>query len=426
MGCKHHYVYTQGHFYCTKCGHRHYGSGTSRRSSRSRGSKAGKFIGILLVIVFGLVAVPIGMNYFGIPISLDILQPTIPAGRNLEITLGEGLDAVEEEQKPQEQNLEVVPSKTETQDKKMEQPVKPSEPKLVPIPIPKPEPTPTPKPQITQAELLKFAVEQINKDRAEQGLSPVLLSNNQAAQIHAEDILKTKTISHWMTNGEKPYMTYTIFGGTGDVSQNISFSGYDDIEQCKRPYVICEKIEPFDAIKKAEYGMMYNDAYSNWGHRDNIIRPSHTHVSIGIAYDDYTFVFVQNFEDNYLDGSIQYSNNLVQINGNLREGKVLNIGIFYDRLPTPSLYELHKDDSFYELGELVAIVEHPLPPNTYYDQPSDYQLIVANSWQENGQNLSISFDTSKVFSHSGVYTVGIWLENKGEAFLISSYSIVIN
>jgi len=78
------------------------------------------------------------------------------------------------------------------------------------------------------------------------------------------------------------------------------------------------------------------------------------------------------------------------------------------------------------MGELVAIVERPLPPNTYYDQPSGYQLIVANNWQEKGQNISIGFDTSKVFSRSGVYTVGIWIENIGEPFLISSYSILIN
>ena len=62
-------------------------------------------------------------------------------------------------------------------------------------------------------ELIQYALKKINEDREKAGLSPVLLSNNEAAQAHAEDVLKTGTISHWMTNGEKPYMTYTRYGG---------------------------------------------------------------------------------------------------------------------------------------------------------------------------------------------------------------------
>jgi hypothetical protein len=52
----------------------------------------------------------------------------------------------------------------------------------------------------------------LNEDRAKYGLSPVLLSNNRGAQLHAEDILKTRQISHWTTDGMKPYMKYTIYG----------------------------------------------------------------------------------------------------------------------------------------------------------------------------------------------------------------------
>jgi len=295
------------------------------------------------------------------------------------------------------------------------------EPKLVPKPEPKlvppPEPTPEPKPKTSQSDLLQLAVEQINKDRAERGLSPVLLSNNQAVQIHAEDILKHGIISHWLSIGEKPYVTYTKYGGTGYVGQNVATS------QCSG---FCTGYDLENEIKDQEYSMMYDDASSSWGHRDNIIDPHHTHVSLGIAYNNNMFVYVQNFEDNYLDGAIQFSNNLVQINGNLLEGKILNIGIYYDPLPSPALYELHKNDGFYEMGDLIAIVERPLPPNSYYDQPSDYNLIIANNWQERGQNISINFDTSEVFSRSGVYTIGVWIENKGQTFLITSYSILTN
>jgi len=62
---------------------------------------------------------------------------------------------------------------------------------------------------VAREELVQRALDLINKDRADFGLPPVELSSNQAAQAHAEDVFSTKKISHWMTNGEKPYMTYT-------------------------------------------------------------------------------------------------------------------------------------------------------------------------------------------------------------------------
>lgn len=382
MGCSHNYVYTQGHFYCTKCGHRTYG-GNYRRKRRQK-----VWIPLVILVVIGIAFVYWSENNF-------LVLPLI------------GFDKIGESTQS-----EIPPELTHDPT---------PEPKLVPPPEPKPEPKlvppPEPKLKTSQSDLLKFAVEQINKDRAERGLLPVLLSNNQAAQIHAEDILKQETISHWLSNGEKPYVTYTKNGGTGYVGQNVATS------QCSG---FCTGYDLEKEIKDQEYSMMYDDASSNWGHRDNIIDPHHTHVSLGIAHNDNMFVYVQNFEDDYLDGAIQYSNNLVQINGNLREGKVVNIAIFYDPLPTPALYELHKNDAFYEMGNLVAIVERPLPPNSYYDQPSDYNLIVANNWQERGQNISIDFDTSKVFSNSGVYTIGVWIENNGSTFLITSYSILTN
>jgi uncharacterized protein YkwD len=55
-----------------------------------------------------------------------------------------------------------------------------------------------------------------------------LVSGNNAAQVHAEDMLKTGYLSHWMTGGEKSYMVYTRYGSDGGgmsggaVSQNAA------------------------------------------------------------------------------------------------------------------------------------------------------------------------------------------------------------
>jgi hypothetical protein len=60
-------------------------------------------------------------------------------------------------------------------------------------------------------QLQNYALQLINQDRVQAGLVPVQLSSNQAAQAQAKDVLNTRQISHWMTDGEKPYMTYTRY-----------------------------------------------------------------------------------------------------------------------------------------------------------------------------------------------------------------------
>ncbi|MDF0682333.1 MAG: hypothetical protein P0116_15360 [Candidatus Nitrosocosmicus sp.] len=54
----------------------------------------------------------------------------------------------------------------------------------------------------TMQALKNFSLSKINEDRAKHGLSPLLQSNN-TAQIHANELLQTKTISHLTIDGFK-------------------------------------------------------------------------------------------------------------------------------------------------------------------------------------------------------------------------------
>jgi hypothetical protein len=67
-------------------------------------------------------------------------------------------------------------------------------------------------------QLIRYALNKINEDRSKFNLPPVQLSYNEAAQIQAADILKARSISHWTTDGMKPYMVYSIYNGSGGVS----------------------------------------------------------------------------------------------------------------------------------------------------------------------------------------------------------------
>jgi hypothetical protein len=281
---------------------------------------------------------------------------------------------------------------------------------------------------VPRIELVNHALDLINKDRADFALPPVELSSNQAAQAHAEDVFSTKRISHWMTNGEKPYMTYTRYGGEGSVQQNVAIAGFDadQYEQCRTNILLdCEKIEPLSTIEELEYEMVYKDMECcNDGHRDNILDPRHTHVSIGIVYDRYYLAFVENFENDY-GLNVDVNDGKVRISGQLLEGELEQVNIYYDDMPTQAVYEQNKHLLSYSAGELAATVVKPLPPGYYYEKPQGYTLIEANRWGQ-GDSVNITFDLAPAVKEDGVYTLFAIVKNGEETFDVTSYSVFVD
>ncbi|MEM2141190.1 MAG: CAP domain-containing protein [Nitrososphaera sp.] len=282
--------------------------------------------------------------------------------------------------------------------------------------------------------LRDYALKRINQDRAKYGLSPVTLSENAAAQEHANDVFSTRIISHWMTNGEKPYMTYSRHGGLGAVTQNVATSGYvESYEDCIQGKN-CAKIDPLESIDKLERLMVYEDeACCNNGHRDNILDKYHTHVSIGITFDDYFFVIVQNFENQYFQfDSPRLEGNSVRINGKVHQELSVPMEVYRDPKPTASEYEAHKDDNSYGLGELQGCV------TTVYISDSTLHCIetstgrilpfyFASNWMVYSRGDYIQIDISipirEIAPKPGAYTIVLYLyDNAGEKFEALTYS----
>ncbi|MEO9319844.1 MAG: CAP domain-containing protein [Nitrososphaera sp.] len=287
---------------------------------------------------------------------------------------------------------------------------------------------PAPK-SVPQSELVQDALAQINLDRHKYGLGPVRLSSNEAAQVHAEDVFSTKQISHWMTDGEKPYMTYTRYNGTGNVHQNVAITGFTlaEYSHCVSLQSICETIDPVNTIIDLEYKMMYDDesCCAN-GHRENILDPHHTDVSIGIVYDRYYLVFVENFEDNYgLTTSV--NDGTVNVRGHLTSGTLSQLQITFDELPTPAVYEANKNKLSYSSGTTVAVVARPLGFGYFYEQPHGYKIVEADRWDVDNATgtVDISFSLAKAVSKDGVYTVSAVLNDGKSAFDATSYSIFV-
>jgi uncharacterized protein YkwD len=284
-------------------------------------------------------------------------------------------------------------------------------------------------------DLTQYALQKINDDRIKFNLRPVEISHNKAAQAQAVDLLKTKyqNPSHWSTNGMKPYMLYSLYGGSGYVGQNIAVKGYDNntIEKCKDQSIRCEKIDLYKEIEYAERSMIYNDSICcQNGHRDNILDKHHTHVSIGIAYDKYNYymAYVQNFENNYilLNKSLIQTNKQMQLSGKIlaKNYSLDTIAVYYDETPTHLIYEQNKDKNSYGLGKLIASVVKPPPLFSHYTQPTNYILIQAAKWSQNGQSIDVRFDLAPVIKIHGVYTVVTYLkDNENNRFPVTSYSV---
>ncbi len=278
-------------------------------------------------------------------------------------------------------------------------------------------------------ELIQYVLDRINKDRADFGMLPVELSSNQAAQMQAEDVFRTKQISHWMTNGEKPYMTYTQYDGEGSVQQNVAIAGFspEQYEQCMTNVLVkCEEIEPLSTIDQLQYEMLYNDKECcNDGHKDNILNPRHTHVSIGIVYDQYYLALVQNFENNHgLDVEVEDSE--IEISGTLLDGQLDHIAIYYDEMPTRAVYEQNKHLLSYSAGELVTVVVKPLPPGYYYESLEGIDVIEADRWTVQRDSINIGFDLADAVDEDGVYTLFAIVKDGEEMFDVTSYSVFVD
>ncbi|WP_415283925.1 hypothetical protein [Candidatus Nitrososphaera sp. FF02] len=162
--------------------------------------------------------------------------------------------------------------------------------------------------------------------------------------------------------------------------------------------------------------------------------PYHTHVSIGIAYDDYTFAIVQNFEDNLIVSEslkpVMSINKYYSLtmqgridNGRINPaGELAPITIYYDELPTEKVYERYKDEMSYSLGEPVGCIIQAF--NAEYC-PSLFTL--GSSWDyidsPDYDTFTIRSNLEPLLDEPGVYTVVIWLEHEGGESSATSYSV---
>jgi uncharacterized protein YkwD len=287
------------------------------------------------------------------------------------------------------------------------------------------------------AVLANFTLGVINKDRASAGLGPVILSSVPSGQQHADSMAFYGYFSHWDNQGYKPYMRYSLLGGTGGVAENAALnycnsSPPDSTDPTPAP---CGLQTVENAINGSEWEMMNNDTTCcNNGHRENILQPMHNRVSVGIAYNSTAVYLVEDFENSYItSGSLQVAGGVVTFQGSvghhipgwMRTSAGAEITVYFD--PTPGnigLNELNLLPSCSQFNELnepsscryqgaytpgvqVSTVFAPCPAK-YICSAGNYTY--AQTWQEAAGNFNIVFSISALESTygNGIYTFYLW------------------
>lgn len=275
------------------------------------------------------------------------------------------------------------------------------------------QPTQTANPP--DSSLVNYALDLINTDRQANGLGNVSLSSVNSAQVHADDMLKNSYFSHWDLNGYKPPVRYTLAGGKGAVAENMAWRGVTGL---------FASVDVKSSLKDLEHSMMYDDASSDWAHRDNILTASHNKVSIGIASDSKNVYLVQDFEDDYIAWSqLDYTGGVVTMQGTVgRAGTIQQVAIFYDNASSLTTSQLGQApyNGGYNPGTLVGLVL----PSGYVSQEGI--TITASTWSLNGASFDISFTMKQATDaySSGVYT--LYLETgSSTSDSLTTYSIIV-
>lgn len=124
--------------------------------------------------------------------------------------------------------------------------------------------------EITMEEARAYMLELVNRDRATLDLQPLVLDEyaTTAAQWHAEDMALKRYISHWNTDGFTPTMRYTGGGGRDGVTENVTYF------ECGTKLFLTRKV-----VEYMEYKFMGSE-----GHRENLMRPEHNRIGVGIGF----------------------------------------------------------------------------------------------------------------------------------------------
>ena len=276
----------------------------------------------------------------------------------------------------------------------------------------------------------------INDARDGAGVPPVVMGTNDVAQIQADQLLQDCVLSHWGTDGLKPYMRYSLAGGY----QSNGESAYSANECGLLDTWLHWNTDPMGMVADSVEGLLDSP-----GHRETMLSPEYRNVNLGLAWDRNVFKVIQHFEGDHIllkevpvieDGQLEFQGHLKH--GLKFKGKLpLIASIFYDK-PTRPLTRGHlSQTTCYSQGEIVAAflppvrtlkdefqftetLEHTTCPDPYNVQSIDGQAITTSDYFALYQQAKTNIDTPGETELSVTVRKANRMTTKGDYFAVTA------
>lgn len=245
----------------------------------------------------------------------------------------------------------------------------------------------------------ELLLKMVNRERASAGLTQLELDDLacKVASEHAADMASRSFLSHWGTDGRKPYHRYSFAGGTAAVQDNCSSA--DDIESITSQSVL--------QVVQDMHRSMIEEVAPNDGHRKTILFPRHTHVGFGIALQGHNVRMDELYVARYVEiDPIPRQAKLkatVLLSGVMLSRKQILSGadVYYEPLPSPPEISWLREPRSYGMPEPEERLYPRLPAGHSYSDGSHGTIDV----DSNGK-FRVSISLSK---KPGINTIMIWL-----------------
>jgi hypothetical protein len=206
----------------------------------------------------------------------------------------------------------------------------------------------------------------VNTERKQAGLSQLQVDDLacNVANDHARDMANRRFLSHWGSDGRKPYQRYSFAGGVDAIQENVSAA--DNILSLTPNGVAGDLLDM--------HTTMHAETPPNDGHRRAILFPQHTHVGFGIGLMNRYLRLDELYLSRYVQvdpvpSPARIKTKLLVSGRLLRPNDLLNsLEVYYEPLPSPPAIEWLRVPRSYGLPEVSERLRPRLPDILFYPE----------------------------------------------------------
>lgn len=243
-------------------------------------------------------------------------------------------------------------------------------------------------------------LKQVNAERLSAGLGQLELDDLacKVASEHALDMVKGEFLSHWGSDGRKPYQRYSFAGGTDAVQENVSSA--DRVQSVTSTGVLKDLRDMHQS--------MLDEVPPNNGHRRTILFPQHTHVGFGIGMKGRSVRLDELYLARYVevDGIPRQArvNTRILLRGKiLRRNDLLNgVEVYYEPLPSPPAIEWLRELRSYGMPEVSERLRPRLPDVLFYPDGGHGSIDI-----DSANRFRVRVGLSK---EPGINTIMVWIK----------------